>query len=299
MLVSAKTTFTSATDAFVGNYEVELQVLLSGSFLTAYTAVVGSNVTRVDYSGLIVGRTYRARVRSVSVLGRRSAYATSSNVTLAGDVTAPSAYSALTASGIGEAVELTFTNPTESDFRGAEFVMQTGTGNPNSGSPTINFSVAGSAGKVMKITRNNLTAGTQQRFWIRSTDFSGNNSAFFPNNADGITATPQAGGVDVQNSSGTSIVSGGVAQLGAFGTVDQITTGNSNSLIGSNAIVAGHISANAVTADKINVGSLGAITATIGTLQSASSGARLVVETDKIKVFDSNGNERVRIGNLS
>ncbi len=300
LLVSAKTTFTSATDAFVGNYEVELQVLLSGSFLTAYTAVVGSNVTRVDYSGLIVGRTYRARVRSVSVLGRRSAYATSSNVTLAGDVTAPSAYSALTASGIGEAVELTFTNPTESDFRGAEFVMRTGTGNPNSGgNATINFSVAGSAGKVMKITRNNLTAGTQQRFWIRSTDFSGNNSAFFPNNADGITATPATGGIDVTNSSGTSIVSGGVAQLGAFGTVNQITSSNSSSLIGNDAIVTAHLSADCVTADEIFVGDLSSISATIGTLQSATSGARLVVETDKIKVFDSSGNERVRIGNLS
>ena len=68
LLVSAKTTFVGSVDNFIGNYEVELQVLLSGSYLTAYTAVIGSNITRVEYSGLIVGRTYRARVRAVSLL---------------------------------------------------------------------------------------------------------------------------------------------------------------------------------------------------------------------------------------
>ena len=90
-----------------------------------------------------------------------------------------------------------------------------------------------------------------------------------------------------------------MAQLGAFGTVDQITSSNSNTLIGNDAIVTAHLSADCVTADEIFVGDLSSISATIGTLQSATSGARLVVETDKIKVFDSSGNERVRIGNLS
>ena len=90
-----------------------------------------------------------------------------------------------------------------------------------------------------------------------------------------------------------------MAQLGAFGTVNQITSSNSNSLIGNDAIVTGHISADCVTADEIDVGTLDAISATIGTLQSSTSNPKLVIQTDKIQVFDSSGNERVRIGNLS
>ena len=299
LLSSAKVVFAESTSGFIKKTEIELQVLLNNSYLTQSTQSVASGITETRFSGLIVGRTYRVKVTCHTIHDVKSATATSNALTITADTTAPNIYTGLTATGIGEGVLLEFTNPSDADFRGAEFVMQTGTGNPNSGSPTINFSVTGAPSKAMKITREGLTAGTQQRFWIRSIDFTGNTSAFFPDNANGITATPTAGGTDIRNSSGTSIVSNGVATLGALGTVDQITSSNSNSLIGTDAIVEGHISADAVTADKIFVGDLSSVSATIGTLQSATSGARLVIQTDKIKVFDSNGNERVRIGNLS
>jgi hypothetical protein len=160
----------------------------------------------------------------------------------------------------------------------------------------------------MKVPRTNLTSGTQQRFWVRSIDQTGNSSAFFPDNADGITATPAIGGIDVKVG-GSSIVSNGVATLGSFAQIDQISGANHATLIASGAIGSTVIADGAITTDKINAGavnagkisvsSLSSLTATIGTLQSASSGARLVIETDKLRVFDSNNNERVRIGNLS
>lgn len=59
------------------------------------------------------------------------------------------------------------------------------------------------------------------------------------------------------------------------------------------------IAANAITASKINVGSLDAISATIGTFSSATSGARLVLEDDVIKVYDASNVLRVQIGNLT
>lgn len=309
ILSSAIVNFTESTSGFIKHTEIDLQAQLSGSFVTVDSQILPSGASQTRFGGLIVGRVYRAKVTCVSVLDVRSSPATSSNLTITADTTAPSAYSALTATAIGEGVLLEFTNPSDADFRGAEFVMRTGTGNPNSGGDaTINFSVSANPSKVMKIPRNNLTAGTQQRFWIRAIDQTGNSSAFFPNNADGITATPTSGGIDVKVG-GSSIVSNGVATLGSFAQIDQITNGNHATLIGSGAIGSTVIADGAITTDKINAGAVNAskitvtdlssLSATIGTLQSASSGARLVIETDKLRVFDSNNNERVRIGNLS
>ena len=308
-LSSAIVNFTESTSGFIKHTEINLQANLGGSFVTVDTQIVPQGTTQTRFGGLIVGRVYRCLVTCVSVLDVRSTSATSSNLTVTADTTAPSAYSGLTATGIGEGVLLEFTNPSEDDFRGAEFVMRTSTGNPNSGgNATINFSIAGSPSQVMKTARQNLTAGTQQRFWIRSIDMSGNASAFFPDNANGITATPQAGGVDVQVN-GSSVVSSGVANLGSFASIDQITSANHATLIGSEAIGSTVIADGAITTDKINAGAVNAgkisvtnlssVSATIGTLQSASSGARLVVQTDKVQVFDSSGTERVRLGNLS
>ncbi len=256
-LSSVKVVFAESTSGFIKKTIIELQAQLSGSFVTVDTQVVESGITETRFGGLIVGRVYRVRIKCVSFADVESAFATSSNLTITADTTAPSAFGALTANAVGGGVELVFTNPSTDDFRGAEFVMRTGTGNPNSGGDaTINFSVAGSKSKAMRVVRSNLTAGTQQRFWIRSTDFSGNGSAFFPNNADGITATPTSGQIDVKNSAGSSIVSNGVVTLGAFGTVSQITGGNVANLIADNAIIAGKLSANAVVADNIASGSI-------------------------------------------
>jgi len=68
--------------------------------------------------------------------------------------------------------------------------------------------------------------------------------------------------------------------------------------IATNAITADEIAAGAVTAAKISVTELSAITATIGTLRTASSGARVEIADNIIKVFDAS-TIRVKIGDLS
>jgi hypothetical protein len=65
--------------------------------------------------------------------------------------------------------------------------------------------------------------------------------------------------------------------------------------IASNAITADEIAAGAVTAAKISVTSLDAITATIGLLRTASTGARVEIESNQIRVYDAT-RLRVRIG---
>lgn len=63
-------------------------------------------------------------------------------------------------------------------------------------------------------------------------------------------------------------------------------------------VTATMIGAGEVTATKINVTSLGAITATIGLLRTASTGSRMEIENNVIRIYDS-GTLRVKIGNLA
>ncbi|MFZ6686579.1 phage tail protein [Undibacterium sp. SXout11W] len=64
-------------------------------------------------------------------------------------------------------------------------------------------------------------------------------------------------------------------------------------------ISGGVIKANSVTVDKLAVTSLSAITATIGTLRTAATGARTEISDNVIRVFDQNGTMRVKLGNLA
>lgn len=66
--------------------------------------------------------------------------------------------------------------------------------------------------------------------------------------------------------------------------------------IGAAAIGGTHIQDGVITAPKINVASLAAVSATIGLLRTASSGARLEVESNQIRVYDAANVLRVRMG---
>lgn len=67
-------------------------------------------------------------------------------------------------------------------------------------------------------------------------------------------------------------------------------------LFDNNVIVNRMLSAKAVTADKLDVNELSAITANIGLLRTASSGARTEISNNLIEVYDNNGRLRVRMG---
>ena len=69
-----------------------------------------------------------------------------------------------------------------------------------------------------------------------------------------------------------------------------------DTLFDNNVITKGMIQAKAISSDKIDVSSLSAISAKIGTLQTATSGARVVIKDNLIQVFDSNNVLRVRMG---
>ena len=67
-------------------------------------------------------------------------------------------------------------------------------------------------------------------------------------------------------------------------------------MLQANSVSADKLQADSVTADKMQVDSLSSITATIGTLRTKTSGARVEISDDLIQVFDENNQLRVRIG---
>ena len=69
-----------------------------------------------------------------------------------------------------------------------------------------------------------------------------------------------------------------------------------NTKFDNNVIAPGMIQAGAVAADKINVDSLSAVSTTIATLRTKSSGARVEIRDNLIQVFDENDKLRIRIG---
>ena len=64
----------------------------------------------------------------------------------------------------------------------------------------------------------------------------------------------------------------------------------------NNIIANRMIQARAITADKLSVGSLSAVCATIGKLRTKTAGARTEISDNLIEVFDENNLARVRIG---
>lgn len=68
---------------------------------------------------------------------------------------------------------------------------------------------------------------------------------------------------------------------------------------GSTLINGNRLATGAVTADKIDVNELSAVSANIGHFKSATSGERVEIEDDRIRVFDSSDVARVVIGRLN
>ena len=142
--------------------------------------------------------------------------------------------------------------------------------------------------------RSNLTAGYVEFVWeiVRA-----NNAELIVDGA--ITATKvaanaitadkiEANAVTADKIIANAIVSDKIA-------ANAIVAGK----IATNAIIADNIQAGAVTAAKVSVTQLSAISATIGTLRTATTGARTEISDNVIKVFDSSNVLRVRIGNLT
>lgn len=257
---SAKISFTNSSQ-FISHHSLVLSESADNSSFTIsqFASLTNGNFSHV-FNGLTAGRYYKVLVTAVSIYDVASTTVTSSTIQIGGDSVAPSAFSALTATAGNASVNLSWTNPSDADYARAEFYRATSTTTMSS-STTPSFYVNGSAGKAQEVYDGGKTNGQQYRYWIRAVDHSGNASDWFPNNTSGTTVTPSSSA--------------------SFTASEELTNDGS------------------ISGGKLAVSELSAISATIGLLRTATSGNRMEVHSDKIKVFDSSGNERVRLGNLS
>lgn len=114
--------------------------------------------------------------------------------------------------------------------------------------------------------------------------------------AGAVTADKiEAGAITAEKLAADSVTSDAIQAGSVIG--DKIAANTiTSSKIASNAVTSFQIQAGAVTADKIDVNTLSAITARIGELKTADTGARTVIKDNLIRVYDKNNVLRVRLG---
>lgn len=81
--------------------------------------------------------------------------------------------------------------------------------------------------------------------------------------------------------------------------IGSVTATTGSVVPGDDIILSGMIAADQILAEHISVSSLDAVSATIGVLRTATTGARMEIRDNVIKIYDSNGILRVKIGDLS
>ncbi|MDP3458507.1 MAG: hypothetical protein Q8S09_04450, partial [Hyphomonas sp.] len=114
--------------------------------------------------------------------------------------------------------------------------------------------------------------------------------------ANAVTAGKiNAGAVETDKLAASAVTAGKIA-AGAVSATQIAAGAISTDKLAAGAIATDKIAAGAVTAAKIDVTSLSAITATIGLLRTASTGARMEIEDNQLRAYDSAGTLRVRLG---
>ena len=186
-----------------------------------------------------VGSTYSVRVRSANKLGAKSAWTAAVSYTAAGDTVAPGTPSGVSATGLFKSIVVQWTLGTEFDLTGYELFVSTTNSAPSAGTAATL-----AVGKQSSAVVENLAPGAQRFIWVRAVDASGNKSAW----SAGVSAT-------------TLFVAGGELAVG-FLAAHQAVVGTA--FIEDAYIVAlngNKITANSITASKLEIGQRGITTA--------------------------------------
>ena len=140
------------------------------------------------------------------------------------------------------------------------------------------------------LSNTTTTAGPTSAFIVRADKFAVINPA---STADGLgTTTPTAANVPFFIDSGTTYIK-------AAAIKDASITSAKIGSVSADQISAGTLSADRIASGSINVNKLDLVgTGAQINLKSAASGARMVLQEDKIEVFDSSNTLRVKLGNL-
>jgi hypothetical protein len=205
---NAEVAWTVTDDAYVNDYVLEWK--RSGE--TDYQSVVTTNLY-YRIAGLQVGQGYDIRVSSRNRLGVRSVFA-ATTLTVSGDTTAPSAPTMGSATGSFNQIKVSWTNPSDDDFK--EAIVFRNTTN-NSASATEIARISGDT-----YVDAGLPDSTTYHYWVKAVDFTGNVSGF-SSTADATTNASSIGddGDDGQNARGYVMTNQShTVPSGANGVVD-------------------------------------------------------------------------------
>jgi len=295
--------------AFFERYEVQWKPTADSRYSTTFTT--NSNI---EVSPIIDGVEYTFRVRAITVSGFRGDFA-SVTLTGAGDVTAPNIPTGLSATGGFGYINLSWTNPPQSDF--SHVLIYENTTN-DSGTAT---NIARSSGSTY--VRANLNPASTRYYWLKSVDLSGNTSGFssvasgtstFVDDADfedGVRQIFIDAGVDVIEPVSSLPASGDFTGQQVFLTTDNklyFWTGSawdtvapdipdgsitstkiedgaiSTPKLAANAVTAAKITGGTITGDKISANTItGGLLAASGIITSAAQIDDAVITNAKIQ----------------
>jgi hypothetical protein len=311
----------SVTDASLVDY---YDFQWKPSSASDWQSVVIKSETQFILAPAVSGVSYDYRVRAVSYLGVKSAYASSvTPVSTGDDGTTPNAPSNLVAEAGAESIKISWDAPTQNTDGSSildlfQYRIYRNT--------TNNFGTSSLVGRISGdvFTDGSLTGGTTYYYWVTALDFTGNESV------ESAVASAEAALVETARSNGVFYI--GVTTLpttssGAdtdftaaigdpvdrdqawfyTGTLANPTAQSvwiydeatdtwtqQQEVIDGSLVVSGTI-----TADRLEAQSLSALGLTIGTLSSSPSGERIVITDEKIEVYDSSNVLRVVLGNLA
>lgn len=168
---SAILSWDEAANAFVTHYDVEWKKTVDSVY-----ASTTSNTNTIELSPLVDNVEYMFRVRAVTNLGVTGQWATTTLVG-GGDVTAPSLPTDIAATGHFKYINITWTNPDDSDLNFVE--VYENTTNRTAGATLAGISAGDS------FVRANLGLNQTRWYFLRAVDYSGNKSGF----TAGVSAT--------------------------------------------------------------------------------------------------------------
>jgi len=260
-VVYIQATWGSVADTDLDHYQIQISTSndFSGYTITRDHAAGGDRKER--FVGILGNTTYYARVRAIDWVGNKSAWSTTRNVTTAKDTTAPAQVTGLNAAASRTLVGLNWDANTEADLSYYEIQRDV----DSEGAPAGTWATIALA-KLNFYVDQDFTDGEisgEDTFWyrVRAVDTSANEGDW----ADQTSAQ--------------------LSQIAA----DHLAAG---------CITTVKIFAGAVTAEKITVAQLSAITADLGTItagivtgatiRTAAAGARVVLDsTDGLQCYNA------------
>ncbi len=309
-LIDGASTLTGSVNARLNAVQTDLQtqITANGSAIISVQDVNSSQATQITALGTRTGAaesnivnlqsTTSSQAISLSSLTTRTGVA-ESNITNLQSTTSSQATSIISLNTRVGSAETSITNLNTTTSNQATSISQltsTVSGNTTSIQTLTSTTNGLNAQYTVKIDTNGYVSG----FGLASTANNATPFSSFIVRADRFSiSSPSGPSIPPKTpfivTTTTTIVNGVSVPAGVY--IDSATIQNgsiTNAKIGDATIESAKIVS--LNADKIVANSLSAITANIGLLRTATTGARLEIESNQIRVYDSSGTMRVRMG---